>query len=456
MPEIWRDYFNEELQMPKRKSILSFLCGVFVLFFGCRIGSSQDVDIQEKKNDVEIVKGELEAVADSAAQTNDRVSKLEKELADYKKANDAKTKQVGNFNFSGDVRVRYEGFFQQGAINRNRERVRLRFNVTGKLSDDFSGGFSLATGTLDDPVSTNQTMTSFLNRKNFGVDKAFITYKPSYAKFLKLEAGKVAYPWYRTALTFDNDVNPEGFSETLSFDLKSSVLKNITFVGFQLPINEVSKGNDSFIFGGQMQVKFQLAPKVRLSLYGAGVNFRNSDVIAKAQVLPGITSGTLAPSLSNTNTLRIVNGVTVGYANLFAYVDTIVKLDIESGNPRFPVMAQFNYVNNVRADKENKGYWADLMIGRTQEAKDMQFGYSYIRIEKDAVLAAFNESDLRAPTDVLNHRLLFSYLFAKNVTAQFTAFVGKKMHTSAKLIDGFDDTNLNYLKRLQFDIIYKF
>jgi hypothetical protein len=119
-------------------------------------------------------------------------------------------------------------------------------------------------------------------------------------------------------------------------------------------------------------------------------------------------------------------------------------------------MMQFNYVNNARADKENKGYWADLMIGRTQEAKDMQFGYSFIRIEKDAVLAAFNESDLRAPTDIVNHRLLFSYLFAKNVTGQFTAFVGKKMHTSAKLIDGFDDTNLNYLKRLQFDIIYKF
>jgi hypothetical protein len=445
--------------MPKRKAVSSFLSGVLILFFGCKIGFSQAPDAQEKVNDVEIVKGELEAVADSTSQANDRLTKLEKELADYKKANDAKTKQIGNFNFSGDVRVRYEGFFQEGAIDRNRERFRLRFNVTGKLSDEFSGGFSLATGTLDDPVSTNQTMTTFLNRKNFGVDKAYITYKPSRAKFLKLEAGKFAYPWYRTALTFDNDVNPEGFSETLSFDLKSSVLKNVTFVGFQLPIYETS-GPDSFIYGGQMQVKFQLAPKVRLSLYGAGLNFRNIDVIAKntnyKSPLSPTSGGTFAPSLNNSNTLRIVNNVVLGYANLFAYFDAIVKLDIETKNPRFPVMMQFNYVNNVRIDTENKGYWADLMVGRTSEAKDLQFGYSYIRIQKDAVLAAFNESDLRAPTDILNHRLLFSYLFAKNVTGQFTAFVGKKMHPAVNTSEGFNDANLNYLKRFQFDIIYKF
>jgi hypothetical protein len=430
--------------MPKRKAVFSFLSGVLILFFGCKLGFPQASNAQEKVTDIEVVKGELEAVADSTAQANDRLTKLEKEIADYKKANDAKTKQVGNFTFSGDVRARYEGFFQEGAITRNRERFRLRFNVTGKLSDEFSGGFSLATGTLDDPVSTNQTMTGFLNRKSIGVDKAYITYKPSYAKFLKLEAGKFAYPWYRTALTFDNDVNPEGFSETLSFDLKSSVLKNITLVGFQLPINEVSGGPDSFILGAQIQAKFQIAPKVRLSVYGAGLNFRNADVIATNQFGSSIT---LKPSLSNTNTLRLnSSGAVIGYATKFAYLDAIMKLDIDT-SPRFPTTIQFNFVNNVRGPRERSGYWADLTVGRTQEAKDMQFGYSLIRIEKDAVIAAFNESDLRAPTDIVNHRLICSYLFAKNVTGQFTAWVGKRENTS---------TEDKYLKRLQFDIIYKF
>jgi hypothetical protein len=431
--------------MPIRKSVLSFICGVLVLFFGCRMGASQETGTQEKMNDVEIAKGELEAVADSTAQANERLSKIEKELADYKKANDAKVKQVGNFNFSGDVRVRYEGFFQEGTATRNRERLRLRFNVTGKLSDEFSGGFSLATGTLDDPVSTNQTMTGALNRKNIGIDKAYISYKPNFAKgVLKLDAGKFAFPWYRTGLTFDSDVNPEGFAETLSFNTKSDVVKNITFVGFQLPINEVSAGSDSFIFGGQVQAVFQFGSKFKLSLYEAGVHFENPDVLATSQFG---SSPTLKPSLSNTNTLRYgTNNSVIGYANGFSYLDTIIKMELDV-HPRFPIMMQFDYVKNTEISKEDKAYWMDFMVGKTKEAKDVQFGYSYIRTEKDAVLGALSESDLRAATNVENHRIQFAYLFAKNVTGQFTGWFGKKAIATP------ED---KMLKRLQFDIVYKF
>lgn len=430
--------------MPRRKNAFGFLVGVLVLLFGCRMALPQEPEAQDAMSDVEIVKGELEAVADSTAQANDRLSKLEKELADYKKANDAKVKQVGNFSFSGDIRVRYEGFFQEGAATRNRERFRLRFNVTGKLSDEFSGGFSLATGTLDDPVSTNQTLTGSFNRKNIGIDKAYITYNPKFARFLKLEAGKFTFPWYRTGLTFDSDVNPEGFAETLSFDLRSDLFKNITLVGFQLPFNESSSGKDSYAVGGQIQTRLQLSPKVRLSLYGAGIHFENADVMATSQFGSSVS---LKPSLSNTNTLRYSSSnAVVGYAYEFNYLDAIMKLEVDA-HPRFPMMLQFDFVNNMSGPRERSGYWADLMFGKTKEAKDMQFGYSIIRLEKDAVIGALSESDLRAATDVVNHRMQCAYLFAKNVTGQFTAWVGKRVNTS---------TEDNYLKRLQFDLVYKF
>lgn len=418
---------------------------------------------QQKVGDVELMKGELEAVADSASQANQRLTKLEADVPANKKETDAKAKQLGNFSFSGDIRTRWEPFFQEGALDRHRERIRLRFNVTGKLSDEFSGGFSLATGTLDDPVSTNQTFTGFFNRKNFGVDKAWITYKPSYAKFLKLDAGKFAYPWYRTALTFDNDVNPEGFAETLSFDLKSTVLKNITIVGFQLPINEVSSGYDSFALGGQIQAQFRISSKARLGLYGAGININRADPIAV-----NFANGTLKPSLPNSNTyLYNSSGAVIGYANKFAYLDAIMRLELDT-NPRFPTTLQFNFVNNVRGSRERSGYWADVTFGKQKEVKDVQFGYSFIRIEKDAVIGAWNESDLRSSTNVLNHRLSFAYMFKSNFTGQVTAWIGK-------LANPLDNTSLvpsgvrgactgssvsgcrdPYLKRLQFDVIYKF
>jgi hypothetical protein len=454
--------------MRKEKRIFNLFGSVLILLFGCQIWSFRAFGAadQEKVSDSEIVKGELEAVADSAAQANQRLTKLEADVAANKKEADAKAKQLGNFNFSGDIRLRYEPFFQEGAPDRNRERIRLRFNVTGKLSDEFSGGFSLATGTLDDPVSTNQTFTGFFNRKNFGVDKAWITYKPNYAKFLKLDAGKFAYPWYRTPMTFDSDVNPEGFAQTLSFDLKSSGLKNLTFVGFQLPINEVSGGPDSFILGGQIQTQFQLGSKARLGLYGAGLNFLRMDPLGVAAA--GRVAGTLVGSLNNTNTLRRnASGAVAGYASKFAYLDAIMKLDLDT-SARFPTSILFDFVNNMRGPKERSGYWAELTVGKQKAAKDVQFGYTYIRIEKDAVIAAFNESDLRASTNVLDHKLQFAYMFKNNFTGQFTAWIGRlatPLYNTDQVPAGVraacTGANVSscrdpYLKRLQFDLIYKF
>jgi hypothetical protein len=422
----------------------------------------------QKINELDLVKGELEAVADSAAQANQRLTKIETDTTAYNKSNDAKLKQLGNFSFGGDARIRFEPFIQEGAPDRNRERIRLRFNVTAKLSDEFNAGFSLATGTLDDPVSTNQTFTGFLNRKNFGVDKAFISYKPKYAKFLKLDAGKFSYPWYRTPMTFDGDVNPEGFAQTLSFDIKSSSspLRNFTIVGFQFPINEVSGGADSFILGGQIQTQWRLSSKARLAIYGAGINFLRTDPLGVAAA--GRVAGTLVGSLNNSNSLRRnASGTVIGYESKFAYLDAIVKLELDT-HPKFPTTILFDFVNNVRGPKERSGYWTELTVGRQKEAKDLQFNYTFTRIEKDAVIAAFNESDLRASTNVLQNKLQVAYMFHNNVTGQFTAWVGKLASPlyNTDLVPagvraactGADVSNCRdpWLKRLQFDVIYKF
>jgi hypothetical protein len=420
---------------------------------------------QEKLNDIELLKSELEAVADSAAQANTRITKIETDTTAYTKSNDAKVKQIGAFSFGGDFRGRFEPFFQEGSPDRNRERMRLRFNVTGKFSDEFSGGFSLATGTLDDPVSTNQTFTGFLNRKSIGLDKAWITYKPTYAKFLKLDIGKFAFPWYRTPMTFDSDVNPEGFAQTLSFDLKSPVFRNLTFVGFQLPITEASTGIDSFILGGQIQTQYQFGSKAHLALYGAGINFLRTDPLGQAAAAR--TSGTLVGSLNNFNTLRRSGSTVLGYGYKFAYLDAIMKLDLATSN-RFPTTILFNFVNNTRGPKERSGYWTEVTVGRNKEEKDVQFNYTFTRIEKDAVISAFNESDLRASTNVAQNKFQVAYMFKTAVTGSFTAWVGKLanplMNTdqvpsgvrsacTGSNVSGCRDP---YLKRLQFDIVYKF
>jgi hypothetical protein len=430
---------------------------------------------------LELIQGQLEAVADSGAQTNTRVTKLESDFKDAGKKSDGYGKQLGNFNFSGDVRLRYEPWFQGGNPIRQRERIRARLNITGKLTDEISGGISLATGSLDDPVSTNQTMTGFFNRKNFAIDRAFITYKPKKIKQLQLDFGKFKYPWYRTPLTFDSDVNPEGFAQTLSFDLKTPGLKNITIVGLQLPFNEMSGGYrtgtgepfgldptkpayDSFLLGGQIQMKFTLSDKAKLGLYAAGLNFNRSDPIAQAL---GVS---LNPSLANSNTLRLAaNGSTVlGYAYHFAYLDLIGQLDYQLA-PKWPLTAFVDFVNNTRGPlgENRRGFWAEVTFGQTKNLKDVQFGYRYIDIGKDAVISAFNESDIRSGTNVRNHAFLFAYQMHKNATVQWTYWYGHLKHpllnsslVPAGVRNNCSGSTVNcqdpWLSRMQFDLIYKF
>jgi Putative porin len=128
------------------------------------------------------------------------------------------------------------------------------------LNEDFFGGFALASGSLGDPTSTNETLTNDFDRKTIGLDRGFITYNPVAHKWLSLTGGKFAYTWQRTSMTFDPDLNPEGFNQKLSFDVKTPFVKNFTVQGIELLYNEVSAGQDSYALGGQVSAKLQFGP----------------------------------------------------------------------------------------------------------------------------------------------------------------------------------------------------
>jgi len=173
--------------------------------------------------------------------------------------------------------------------------------------------------------------------------------------------------------------------------------------------------------------------------------------------------------LANTN-LLLTNaaGNVIGYASKYAYLDLIGQMQY-NWSSRWPMTLTFNFVNNTRAiNSERSGCWSEVTFGQLREAKDIQFGYSYIRIEREAVIGAFNESDLRASTNVKNHRVQLGYQTFNNVTLQWTMWLGK-------LADPFQNTSLvpsgirsacttapftncrdSQLNRMQFDMIYKF
>lgn len=425
------------------------------------------------------------AIVDSKAQATVSVDTLaQKQEAIGKKVDgmENKLKNVGPFSFSGDIRLRHESFFGGGAVtgaapeDRHRERIRLRFNATAKLNDEISGGFSIATGDLGDPISTNSTETGFFTRKPIALDRAWATYKPGFFKPFSVTAGKFAYTWYRTELTFDSDINVEGASEQFIWDWKNTFLSHLGVVAFQLPLFEVSGGPDSSIIGGQLQTGWKLLPRVKATADVAFYDYRNPNTIAQNQTNGNgfATQGAATGQGGNfgfsaaalTNSFGVIGG-SRQFGSGFGILDTIFRFDVDTGVRRFPFYALFNFAQNTRAcsnlsafvnagvalacnPRDRQAYWAEAQLGQSNEKGDLRFGYTFMRIEREAVVAAFVASDIRQPTNVAQHRIEAAYQAYRNVTLNFTTWLGRQLVTAQS------PTPERLLKRLQFDVNYKF
>lgn len=401
---------------------------------------------------------------------------------------------LGRFRFTGDLRVRGEGFYQNYAgcgaacTDRWRARFRARFGVDGKLGDDFIGGFHLASGTVSngnptftDPVSTNETLTSFFERKAVGIDRAFITWQPQKYRWISATGGKFAPSWQKTSLTFDNDLNPEGFTLRLSKDLSTRFLKNITFQPVALMYNEVGAGPDSNAVGGQVLARLQLGNRVTLTPSYMILNWNGSDAIAQAAnpvTLPnpnttGVGTPTATPTaqparIINANAMTnrtVVTGTGTGqrraFLSDFMYSDLILNINVRTPWTRFPINVLGEYQKNLRARvPQDDMYYIEFTMGQTRNKNDVQFGYSYARIEQDALISQFVESDYRTPTNLKQNRLFFNWALSSNVTANYTLFIGKTLDTSLQnavrtpgIAVGADEP---WLKRMQIDLVYKF
>lgn len=423
-------------------------------------------------------------------------------------------KDFGPFALSGDFRLRGEPFFGGPAnesLDQVRERFRLRFNVTAKLNDDIGGGFTLASGDVNDPTSTNQTITGFYTRKEIALDKAYVNYSPHQFKNLDLIGGKFGYPWYNTELTWDKDLNPEGLAQSLAFNLNTPVLKKIAFVGFELPFTQVagvSLTNQSLVssvtYGGQIQTNWQLAPWLKFGAYAGFYDFVHADPIALALakanaknpqtpltgLLPLGTGNTVQNSIVTTTATDIVTtggiayptGVTnitnAQFASKFALLDSIARFDIKTPAPKLPIALIGDYVQNTEAcanvgnikaapvntasieysqstnfacnPRQRRGYWAEAQAGRAEKRGDWQFDYTRIFIEREAVLSNFDYSDIRQGSNVTEHRAMVLYQLYSNVQLSFSGLFGRPINF------GGTKPPEDYLKRLQLDLVYSF
>src|SRR5260370_7417666 len=194
---------------------------------------------------------------------------------------------MGPFASRGDGRSRGEPAFggpRGRSQDRFRERIRLRFNAEEELNDQLKGGFSFASGDLNNPISTNQTANQYTTRKPLAIDRAYAKYTPGWFRPLTVTGGKFPYPWFNTELVWDKDLNPEGAGETLAFNVKTPILKKFSVVGFQLPFaeNKRTAVNDksfynTMVYAEQLKTFWHLGTTAQVIAYTSFYHWKNSD-----------------------------------------------------------------------------------------------------------------------------------------------------------------------------------
>jgi hypothetical protein len=387
---------------------------------------------------------------------------------------------VGWFTPFGDVRLRNESFFRKGDNDRVRQRFRLRLGTKVKPAAELELGFKLASGNANDPISNNQTFTDEFTFKNVNITNAYVKLTP--AKSIGLErplvtllGGKFDVPFYSpptpTGLVFDRDLTPEGFAESLqAIESKEGFVQSLALNLGQWILEENSSTGEAAIYGFQGVGRFAIGD----ALWSLGVSdYKYVDASSIAVARNKNTS------LNITNTVTLSDGTVVAgrpidptkfgpdqkgvdaegnpitikkFNNPFNDLDAGTDLLIPTGLKSWPLKLFFDYVKNTEASSsEDQGFEGGATIGAGKESGDAWFTYAYERLETDAVVSAFGESDFGhdGGTNTKAHILQVGYVFTPNLSALSTAYIDEPIES----VSGRSD-NTDY--RWQIDVIAKF
>src|SRR5215217_7607191 len=147
--------------------------------------------------------------------------------------------KIGPVRLSGDFRLRFDGTFRSPTespdpplehVQNARARYRFRLNLDTDLYPNLSFHTQLATGPLNNQLSTNQDFTSTNVRAPFALSEAWIEYRPT--KSWQLQGGRVLDIFAdNSRFLFDDDLRFNGFNEryTHSFKTNDAYISSLEF-----------------------------------------------------------------------------------------------------------------------------------------------------------------------------------------------------------------------------------
>lgn len=380
----------------------------------------------------------LDKLVEKGVLSGQEASDLRSEIAEHQDAGNEQLakevvpKWVQGMTLSGDLRLRHESFKRDPSTSapeyRHRQRVRLRLGLKSKVSDQIEAGVRLATGTNLDPVSAMQSFQDTFDKKDLFVDLAYLKFTTAgtFMETLPLTVwgGKFENPFYSTSLVWDGDLTPEGTAVSVTPKLGPA---DLFFTGGVFPVDEIStNGGDPTLYGAQAGATWSVANN--LNVKGALAYYDYANLENGIDVFTNSAFGNSGTAASNV--YRPANGLDFNELNLLGEVNSQVF-----GRP---LKLYADYVKNTAIADNDEGWALGFKVGKADQPLAWEAGYFYQRLEPDAVLGLFTDSDFGdGGTNRSGHVYYATVGTLKNSTLGFKWFVTEEITGSDAAVDRF-------------------
>jgi hypothetical protein len=323
---------------------------------------------------------------------------------------------VRSMEMSGDLRLRYEGFFSDATFrtgptniakmqDKNRFRYRLRFGVKASLADDLEVAFRISTGEQvgnygGNPLSGNQTFKSDSAQNNIWINQAYGKWSPLKGPGLtgSVMAGRFDNP-FQIALAdemiFDPNWTPEGAVVQAGYEFNDQQSIKAIAAGFLLN-DEPNSDHDPYILAAQVRWDASWTKKISTSL-GMGAFFLENSSYLTNNSVPNVNGG---------NTRDGLGQLVYDFRPL--EVDATVTYMLDSFplyEGPFPVRVGGTYMKNTAepsstkahpADSDFYGWSAGAAIGKAGKRGTWEVKYTYRWLGADAWFEEVTDNDFGA------------------------------------------------------------
>lgn len=382
--------------------------------------------------------------------------------------------RLGAIRLSGDFRLRFDGIFRRASkapdppldhVQNARARYRFRLNFDADLYPNLSFHAQLATGPLNNQLSTNQDFTSLTVRHPFSISEAWIEYRPS--KSLTLQGGRVQNVFAdNSRFLFDDDIRFNGFNQRYvkTFKANSAYISSLELragqyilttpnVAIIAPNSPLARAGEVVGTAGRSATMFhqglllnQTFNKKWTDQFGGDIQIYqhpNQIQLASANdglvllVQPGLGIALSGP-LPGTGNATTAPGGAIYTASGFKIARLTYRLNYAGwkvGDHAYPLMFNVQVARNVATGiSERDSILTAVQLGRITKKGDASFMYIFTIKGANSLISQLTDDDLGTGSgvNIRTSHFRFEYGIAKKVTLQSLFFVQDSIRSSGQ------------------------